>query len=380
MNIKKILTKINNIIPKFKIVIFNSNPDFADNAYSLYSYLLENRSDVLKKYKIIWACNNRKSLKNQKIKFGKIIYKKSFLGLLYFFIAEKIICTHNYFYDVKSGKNQTIYNLWHGCGYKKLKNDREYYRGDYTFVTSLEYKKIQGLELNIPQENVIITGLARNDKLFRRTNCLEKLGIYRDKYSQLVIWLPTFRRSISKELGNDGCYNLFGINEVLERPDSSLLDWLKNKKILLIIKPHPLEKIDDLSIHKSDNIMFLTNDMMHNIDVDLYDILQETDVLLSDYSSVIVDYLLLDKPIALICSDYTSYETDRGFMFENCEEYLPGPIIKNEEEFINYIKQIDEINEEWREKRILLKNKLHRYQDDKSSERVAKFIFGNYSN
>lgn len=376
MNKKKLLTKINNILPKRKIVIFNSNPDFSDNSYSLYNYLLENRDDVLKKYKIVWTCNNRKLLKSKKIKYGKIVYKKSLLGIIYFLTAEKIICTHNYFYDVKSGKNQYIYNLWHGCGYKKLKNDREYYRGDYTFVTSLEYKKLQGRELNIPEENVIVTGLARNDKLFKRKGCLKKIGINKEKYNQIIIWLPTFRRSISKELGNDGCYDSFGINEVLQHPNFDLEKCLENKKAMLIIKPHPLEKIDDLKIHKMSNILFLTNEMMENVDIDLYDILQETDVLLSDYSSVIVDYLLLDKPIALVCSDYASYEMDRGFMFENCEDYLPGPIIKSETDFLNYINQISQINEQWEKKRILIKNKLHSYQDDKSCARVADFIFG----
>ncbi len=377
MKAKKFLSFINNFIPKFNIVIFNSNPDFSDNSFALYTYLITYRKDVTRKYKIIWACNNKESLKRYKrIAIGKVTLKKSFMGIFYFLISKKIICTHNYFYDIKSSKNQNIYNLWHGCGYKKLSNDRNYFRGDYTFVTSPIYIDIQSRELNIPKSNVIPTGLARNDKLFKLSNCLEKFNVDRELYDKIIIWLPTYRKSKIKGLRNDGSWDGFGISQILEEKQGKIENILEEKNILLIVKPHPLEVLDDLLIQHNPNIMFITNDMMREKEADLYDLLQETDGLISDYSSVIIDYLLLDKPIAIVCSDYESYKNDRGFVFNNIEDYLPGPMIKNKQEFAEYIEHFSAINEKWDTKRMNLKEKMHSFADENSCERIADFIFG----
>lgn len=376
MDKRHLLSAINSIIPKFNIVIFNSSSDFSDNAYSIYEYIVNNRPDITKKYSLIWAVNNKENLHSSKSHGHKIVYKKSLLGLFCFLISKYVICTHNYYYDVRSGNQQIIYNLWHGCGYKKLKNDKDYYRGDYTFVTSDVYIKIQSVELNIPQKNVIATGLARNDQLFTLYGSLKTLGIDKNKYSNVLIWLPTFRKSKSSLLGDDGDTQLFGMHTVIKGECENLYKILANTNTLLIIKPHPLERIDNHNLLKTDNICIITDEMLESKNLNLYNILQETDVLLSDYSSVIVDYLLLDKPIGLICSDFESYKNDRGFVFEKIEEYMPGPLLNSEEDLINYIQNKEWGSDVWKSKMIAIKRKLHRYSDNNSCCRIVDYIFG----
>ena len=69
-------------------------------------------------------------------------------------------------------------------------------------------------------------------------------------------------------------------------------------------------------------------------------ILNKADALISDYSSVAVDYLLLDRPIGFAVDDLDRYSKARGFIFDDVEEWLPGAILKNEEDIVEFIKDV----------------------------------------
>ena len=106
---------------------------------------------------------------------------------------------------------------------------------------------------------------------------------------------------------------------------------------------------------------------------DIQELLLISDILITDYSSMIFDYLLLDRPILLFAYDLNEYLNERG-MYYNFEEIAPGPILLNGTELIDAIKNIENIDKKFIEKRKMIKNRINKYTDGKSIERVLKFL------
>ena len=155
---------------------------------------------------------------------------------------------------------------------------------------------------------------------------------------------------------------------------SILFDLLEKEGILLLIKPHPMDAICNMKLDNSPYIKVFMNKDLDECGVVLYELLAECDVLLTDYSSVFIDFLNLDRPIAFVCDDIESYAANRGFCFEPVKEYLPGEIVRNYKELESYLKNLDEINERWTEKRAEINQMFNCYSDNQSAKRVFEFI------
>jgi len=104
-----------------------------------------------------------------------------------------------------------------------------------------------------------------------------------------------------------------------------------------------------------------------------------SDILVTDYSSMIFDYLLLNRPILLFAYDLGEYVKERG-MYYNFEEISPGPILFNGKELIDAIKNIEKIDKDFKEKRELIKDRFNKFTDGKSIERVLKFLNISFNN
>ena len=161
---------------------------------------------------------------------------------------------------------------------------------------------------------------------------------------------------------------------------SRLNETLQKLEMFLIVKPHPMDAKAFDNVSGFSNIMTVTNTMLVEAGVQLYELMAETDALLSDYSSVVIDYLMLQKPVVMVMSDMREYESSRGFVFDNIRDYLPGPIITNAKSLINYFVESDRIDEQWEEKRNRLSKIFHDNLDGNSCERVCNLIFGTGNN
>src|SRR6476619_8350307 len=99
-------------------------------------------------------------------------------------------------------------------------------------------------------------------------------------------------------------------------------------------------------------------------------------MLISDVSSVIIDYLLLDQPVICFSSDFEEYKKTRGFYFDNMEDWLPGRLICNQTDFFNYLKLLLTTGKDPDEqKRMKLKDAFFTFKDAKSTERLIKHVF-----
>lgn len=380
MNKSKILHKIlifaNKIFPKKKIILFNSYPAYSDNSRALYEYIINNRKDISSKYKIIWAQEKNAAIPEEMKKFNNnVVLKKSFIGILTFLKAKYVFSTHGYFTGVTSSHGQLQVNLWHGCGYKAMTDADRMYRGDLTVVTSKLYVPLHEKIFDMAPGTVYATGLPRNDLLFTKKAVMKKVGINKEEYNKVYIWMPTYRKANEGHDEIDGNMDGFTISTMSLENLNLLNGKLSELNILLIVKPHPMDSMSFDKIQCFSNLKIITNSDILKADIQLYELMAETDGLISDYSSVVIDYLLLQKPIAMVMSDIDEYGETRGFLFENIGDYLPGPIISNEKELIEYFSNLEKTNLEWSEKRDELSKLFHDNMDGNSCERVCNLIF-----
>lgn len=371
-----ILHVVNKAVPKSRIVLFNSFPAYSDNALALYEYIIRNRPDIVARYKLVWG---QASPDNGRVVFGSnntfFVKKKSVKGFLTFLRAKYVISTHGYFTGLKSGHGQLQVNLWHGYGYKDTPPESRVYHGDLHVVSS-EIFTDDAVNLSVSEGGIKITGYPRNDYLFHKGEYLRILGIDKKAYKKVLIWLPTYRASVIGGIHNDGLATSFGIGSLTDDDLAELNDVLRARSYLLLIKPHPMDSVTLQGREPGSNIKIFTSDDLARSGIDLYELMTETDVLLSDYSSVVFDYCLLDKPVAMVLSDMAEYKATRGFIFDNVTDWFPGPVISDLHGLVHYLNNMDNINREWIPKRKELSLKFNKYRDGNSSERVCNLIFG----
>ena len=107
--------------------------------------------------------------------------------------------------------------------------------------------------------------------------------------------------------------------------------------------------------------------------MDLYEILPHTDMLITDYSSVYFDYLLLNKPIVFINTDLEKYRETRGLLLEPYDQWTPGLKVREFEELIKVIKNSFSEDTFIKQRKELI-DIFHTYKDGKSTERLEAFI------
>lgn len=264
-----------------------------------------------------------------------------------------------------------LFQLWHACGAFKTfgftrigkdggprqwaKNHRMY---DYAVVSSKNIAKHYAEGFGIPDSCVLPSGVPRTD-IFCDSGYKEKTrAAFFEKYPQLknkkiILFAPTFRGK-----GQMSAYyptDKFNPNEIC----SALGD-----EYAIIIKLHPFckEKYKIEEKYK-DRIIDLSNAD------ELNDLLFVTDLLITDYSSVVFEASLLDIPMLFYAFDLDEYIENRDFYYD-FKEFIPGKTVFLQDELIKAVQSNDFESEK-------VKNFKHKFFDDidgQSSQRVANKI------
>ena len=372
----EIFSYINLLIPKKKgQVLLYSNVELTDSCEAMGIYMINNC-----KYDI--KCFTLRNL-NQEEKYDGIEYTNSHLKLLFwYFRSEIIIETHTVQIKMRPTKGQYVLQIWHGTPIKRLvhQTHKNFKRNLASFYTNIvfpcprykqEFKQLFGAK----DEQMLLTGYPRNDLLFSRDH---NTFLNTKKYNKVVAWLPTYRNSSSMGTGNRFKNNFPVLNE---NNVNQLESFLQTHNILLIIKPHPLQDVSYIDSLNSENIK-----VIHNIDLTmnkepLYSLLSVTDALLTDFSSVVFDYILLDRPIGYCIDDFEEYKENVGFCID-LEEVLAGPIIRNMDELIAFLQDAvnDFKNDGYRLKREQVRNEFNSFQDNNNSQRCVDAIKRHFNN
>lgn len=307
-------------------------------------------------------------------------------GYYYDLITSKmVVSTHDMAYD----RDQLNIQLWHGCPLKGLSYMSRYQQQNAewnhlnwqslavvasysTFYTTL-MNACYGLDVS----KYRITGMPRNDLLFgtEGRSRLEELTGVGLAGKKMIFFVPTFRRSISGEC-NGECNNkrLFDVagfdNEIFNK-------FLAENNLALIIKSHPFEesgRSNNALRFQTENIRIIREEALHQNNLDFYELLSVADLLITDYSSVYFDYLLLERPIIFTPVDLEVYRASRGLLLEPYDDWTPGPKCFSMDSLTREIQKSLADREYYASERNRLKRIVHYYQDADSSMRVWMLI------
>lgn len=365
-------------------LVFLSSPDFADNGRAFFEYLVENGYN--NRYSIFWLVDDPEKYKHIKYKNVKFIKRKhmdieriTYRAHRTVLTSRYVIFTHSLYWVRKVQDGQTYLNLWHGCGYKGQKAERDdkviYF--DYSLVTSELYREINAYYLQSSPDKMLPIGYPRLDWFYTdKTNARRwlKEEMARRNAKKSIIWMPTYRKSTSERLSDDTLSSETGIPLIDSLDELLSLDmFCESIGVLMVLKKHILQVDFGISSSKFNSVIIMDNDMLDNENINLYEIISETDGMISDYSSIAVEYILLDKPIGYILDDYEEYGNSRPFIFENPLDYMPGEHIYSKDElrtFINNVSLgIDNNASKREELKFLLLNPCDGY-----SKRVADYF------
>jgi CDP-glycerol glycerophosphotransferase len=377
--LNKLIYLLDLIVPKKKIIIFSSFPDLSDNAFALFNYMKS--EDRLKNFIFVWLTGQEpikydKYLKNKLI---KIVKKNSFLGMYFYLSANVAFYTHGLYNNITSYNNKKRVNLWHGMPFKKVGALDDNFKGilpsqDRFIVTSKTCAEIYSKSFKISEKKVLSFGQTRNDLLKEKTNFFEKKSIQISQYKKVVAWLPTYRKSNIGGIREDGFFNANKIGFLDIKMLTTLDSFLIKKNIFLILKLHPMDVFNVKKNKELKNILFIRNKDLEEKEEQLYPVLGMTDALITDYSSVFIDYLLLNKPMAFDLNDFEEYNLNRGFLFKEPKKNLTGNYIYNYDDLVIFLNEVLNEEDKFKKERNKIKELYHKYDDFESSKRITDWM------
>ncbi|MDL5039894.1 CDP-glycerol glycerophosphotransferase family protein [Heyndrickxia coagulans] len=297
--------------------------------------------------------------------------KKSYPGMRYIFLFKKMnatktgklsyvlhmlracrhIATSAYFiiddyyfplYLIKRIRDTEVIQLWHAAGaFKKF----GYSTAGKSFGPSEAYTKHVPIHSNyskvvvsssevipfyaeafrMPEEDIVPLGLPRTDVLFRKENGLRARQKLFSRYPELrgkklILYAPTFR---GKSHGN---------TKTDIGPNFSAMKKRLGAKYALIVKLHPYLPTATPARPELSGFVYQLDE-----DFSTEEILLLSDFLITDYSSIIFDYSLLNRPIAFFAKDLDAYEQERGFYYD-FGSFVPGPVFDRTESLAQWIQ------------------------------------------
>ncbi len=306
----------------------------------------------------------------------KLIYT---LVTSHYILLEDMVAITTY---LRVRKNQELVQLWHGPGaFKKFGFSRKtngekigaihtgYKKYTKAIVSSDAIKWCYAEAFSISEEKIKATGFPRTDDFFHHDYLEKTKQSFYQKYPNLkdkkiILFAPTYRGTKV----NDAAYDYSQLN-------FQQLYQHFHDEYVMIIKWHPMyynniilgkQKAPDLSGYQDFFLDF--SDYR-----DINDLLIVCDLLITDYSSMVFDYVLLNKPIIYFAYDleqYTQYG-GRGLYFD-FDDYVYGKIAKNQDDLIDCI-QYPEMMEDKRQKFIA---QFMNACDGHSTEKTWNYISG----
>lgn len=356
-------------------IIFSSHNDFDMNAGTLYDFMVS--EGLNKSYKLIWFVD-----KVRPVFLPENVIQLSERGIslkrYYWRSSAKYIFYDDTFIEKWKQEQVTVY-LGHAT--RAMKNCRGLVTIpqsiDYVCSSSEENDRLMSEVYVCAIEKMLHTGFPVTDLLYGKWNELDKIQ-HSKNYEKIIIWMPTFRKSAYKKDREDTSVNTDTGLPIIASIDqyNQLNKYLMKTNILLIIKFHPAQDMTIITVCNMDNILLLSPEDIKKYKIDNYKLLTQTDALISDYSSISFDYLLLNRPIAFMLGDYRDYRL--GFSVENYKDFMPGKFIYNYEDILSFIEEVKTEEDDYKEQRVNIKDIVAKYNDGNCCKKIIEFFNINY--
>ena len=314
------------------VVIGKLSGEIADNTKYLLIHGIRENKNIRFLTKSAAVLNANSDIKKHIVLFG------SLKGVLTLLRASQIVVDYSHWsyrnpiYFFLSLKAKKVH-LWHGLTFKPV--ELGLIAKGIPYLKSRLFRHIVNYDLMVSTSNfwtehlykkyflakdVENYGYPRNDVLFRKPDQLDLIGVDLNKFNmlkkakekgyKLAIYSPTFR--------DDGSDAFSSGNLNLEK----LNIFLSKHNIILILKMHP---------HNAHVYEDLSNILNYGKDFDIYPVMSLSDMMITDYSSIYIDYLIIDRPIVFFNYDYEKYLEKNRKLQTKFLDTIPGVITREQE-------------------------------------------------
>src|SRR5699024_276670 len=334
-----------------KLILFESGvgKQYADSPKEIYEEIIKRNLD----YRIVWVCNNNIRLKD--VENTKRIKRLSPSYYYYLAKAKYWINNQNFPTYIQKRPQTTYLQTWHGTPLKKMLHDIDNVMGRSDDYVERVSQAVQTWDYLISPSayateafksafqydgDILEIGYPRNDVFYKenRNEIAQKVRsrLHIPKNKKVILYAPTFRDNQATR-NNRFTFNI----------EMDLFDMQKElgEEYIILLRMH-VAVTNKLKLDEElDSFVF---------DVSRYSDMQEllliTDILITDYSSVMFDFANTKRPMLFFTFDLETYRDDvRGF-YMDFEEKAPGPLLKNTDEIIEHVKNIDEMTKQYQRK------------------------------
>lgn len=327
--------------------VLGNKVGFLDNTKYMFFFLLENTNDD-----VYWVTSDKKIYEELRKRELPVCYKYSLKGFWHLITAYYYVCTvtTRYICYWTSGGAYKI-NLWHGVGIKAIGEGSASLK-DYSLISRIlipyGYEKYnlflstskmmnahftKSFHLDpssvyegiYPRCSFLLSDKSRVESFvdkYEGEKCKQIIN-FTKKFERVYIYMPTWRLQYGSDFLKYAIPGLERLNETLKLSNS-----------LMLLKLHPSMKYSVEDMDSLSHIIYVTPEL------DVYPLLPFTDVLITDYSSIYYDYLLMDnKGCILYDFDYAQY-VKREFSFIcDYHEYTPGIHVDEFERLLSIIRE-----------------------------------------
>jgi len=303
------------------------------------------------------------------------VRRKSLRGLLHYLRSPYVVITQNLFGDPHPPRSQVVVNIWHGDPPGGKVNGRfsggsGAYNATYAPVCSTLGRAYRAAEFALSPLQVPVVGAARNDRMLRTDRSAVRRALLGDDADRpTFVWLPSFRTGHFGDRVRSDVAAVHHPGVPFAPADVQRLDdWLDQRGARVVVKLHPHDVASFPGGYKA--IRVLTQEEMTAAELTIYTVLPAFDGLITDVSSVWVDYLLLDRPILFAFPDVQDYRDGRGLNVEPFEEWVPGPFATTMPELIGGLGELLDGADPMGEERRRARARFHHFHDDQSTARL----------
>lgn len=333
--IKYIVMYLSMLMPRNKeMYVFGAwlGEKYADNTKALFEC-----AQKRKKIRTIWISKNKDVVEEVRNLGYEAYYYASLKGIAVSLRAKYVFVT-NGISDVNHAfmGNAVFINVWHGVPLKKIGYDDSYARNwdsvprkirdgivnvalgrEYVVATSETIASLYESAFRRPKEQILCLGQPRNDVFFKPR---EKQWFQGKK---IILYAPTHRKEGKEIMPLSKMFQLDKWNSFCETYD-----------YYLVIKKHFYHKEEQEHLEQYKRILDVTG---QTFDTQL--LLMETDILITDYSSIYIDYMLLNRPILFYAYDYETYLKEDRQMYFQYENVTPGPICTTDSQLLEELER-----------------------------------------
>ena len=298
-----------------------------------FKLLINELTATLPNYQVVVLCK-----KIDRGILNKIFYCFHIFKQMYHIATSKVVILDSYCITISilnHKKSLKVIQMWHAIGLMKkagysilnkkegrdaslaqsLKMHKNY---NYILVSSDNLKKSFKKVFNCTDKQLITLPLPRVDLLKSEEYHQNNKKLIYEKYPQMknkknILYVPTFRKN----------------EKTHEEKINELIDFIDFNKFNLVIKLHPLSKIN-----------ISRNNVINDKYFSSMEMISTCDYVISDYSTIIYEAAIANKPLFFYAFDIETYKKNRGF-FINYEKEVPGLITDNPKKIINAINNND---------------------------------------